>query len=138
MDPDDEQPLRSRVYGADHDHPGPLPSRDYAELVGGPLDGLLLDITGRTAHEIQTGVALMTERGQFDPGGRALCDARPGERNRRDWSGDSSEASPSAASRRPVEAVLTDEAAKRVVHKFSDALVLTRVCLSVIICAACE
>lgn len=34
-----------------------------AELVGGPLDGLLLDITGWTADEIQTGVALMTELG---------------------------------------------------------------------------
>lgn len=74
--------LRGRVYGADHDHPGPLPHRDYAELVGGPLDGLLLDITGWTADEIQTGVALMTELGQFGAGGRALYDPRPGERNR--------------------------------------------------------
>jgi hypothetical protein len=41
MDHADEQPLR-RVYGADHDDPGPRPGRDYAELVGGPLDGLLL------------------------------------------------------------------------------------------------
>lgn len=60
----------------------------YAELVGGPLDGLLLDITGWTAEEIQTGVALMTELGQFGPGGRVLYDPRPGERNRWDWSGD--------------------------------------------------
>ncbi|MCQ9134571.1 hypothetical protein [Streptomyces hilarionis] len=89
MDRDDEQLLRGRVYGTDHDHPGPLPHRDYAELVGGPLDGLLLDITGWTADEIQTGVALMTELGQFGPGGRALYDPRPGERNRWDWSGDS-------------------------------------------------
>ncbi|WP_326743424.1 hypothetical protein [Streptomyces sp. NBC_01768] len=62
--------------------------RAYAELVGGPLDGLLLDITGCTADEIQTGVALMTELGQFGPGGRALYDPRPGERNRWDWTGD--------------------------------------------------
>ncbi|MFD9254585.1 transposase family protein [Streptomyces bottropensis] len=55
MDRDDEQLLRGRVYGTDHDHPGPLPHRDYAELVGGPLDGLLLDITGWTADEIQSG-----------------------------------------------------------------------------------
>ncbi|MFM9700602.1 hypothetical protein [Streptomyces europaeiscabiei] len=32
-------------YATDHDHPGPKPGRSYAELVGGPLDGLLLDIT---------------------------------------------------------------------------------------------
>ncbi|MCX5097244.1 hypothetical protein OOK36_53040 [Streptomyces sp. NBC_00365] len=42
MDSDDEQLLRGRIYGADHDHPGPKPGRSYAELVGGPLDGLLL------------------------------------------------------------------------------------------------
>lgn len=29
--------------------PGPLPNRDYAELVGGPLGGRLLDITGCAA-----------------------------------------------------------------------------------------
>ncbi|WP_331725052.1 hypothetical protein [Streptomyces sp. NBC_00040] len=83
----DEELLRGRVYGTDHDdpNPGPRPGRDYAELVGGPLDGLLLDITGWTADEIQTGVALMTELGQFGPGGRALY---PGERGRWDWSGD--------------------------------------------------
>ncbi|MGW1553002.1 hypothetical protein [Streptomyces sp. NPDC002346] len=79
--------LRGRVYGQDHDHPRPgparcLPGRDYAELVGGPLDGLLLDITGWTADEIQTGAALMTELGQIGPGGRALYDPRPGARNR--------------------------------------------------------
>ncbi|WP_420077949.1 hypothetical protein ACN6AT_00370 [Streptomyces sp. JL4002] len=85
----DEELLRGRIYGEDHDHPrpGPKPGRTYVELVGGPLDGLLLDITGWTADEIQTGVALMTELGQFR-GGRALHDPRPGERNRWDWSGD--------------------------------------------------
>lgn len=61
----DEELLRGRVYGQDHDHPrpGPMPGRDYTELVGGPLDGLLLDITGWTADEIQTGAALMSELG---------------------------------------------------------------------------
>ncbi|MET9568462.1 hypothetical protein ABZY34_04835 [Streptomyces virginiae] len=85
----DEELLRGRIYGEGHDHPrpGPKSGRTYAELVG-ELDGLLLDITGWTADEIQTGVALMTEIGQFGPGGRALYDPRPGERNRWDWSGD--------------------------------------------------
>ncbi|MEU6019348.1 hypothetical protein ABZ826_36755 [Streptomyces sp. NPDC047515] len=86
----DEELLRGRIYGEDHDHPrpGPKPGRVYAELVGGPLDGLLLDITGWNADEIQTGVALMTGLGQFGPGGLALYDPRPGERNCWNWSGD--------------------------------------------------
>ncbi|MFJ4876978.1 hypothetical protein ACIP93_17415 [Streptomyces sp. NPDC088745] len=67
----------------------PRTHRDYAELVGGPLDGLLLDITGWTADEVSEGAALMTELGQFGAGGRTLYDPRPGERNRWDWSGDS-------------------------------------------------
>ncbi|MFB6990255.1 hypothetical protein ACFC0C_28505 [Streptomyces sp. NPDC056178] len=35
----DEQLLRGRVYGHDHDdpNPGPLPHQTYAALVGGPL-----------------------------------------------------------------------------------------------------
>ncbi|MEV6963193.1 hypothetical protein AB0M97_29350 [Streptomyces sp. NPDC051207] len=67
------------------EYPWPQPGRDYTELVGGPLDGLLLDITGW----IQIGAALTTELGQFGAGCRALYDPRPGERNRWDWSGDS-------------------------------------------------
>ncbi|MDJ0385802.1 hypothetical protein [Streptomyces sp. G-G2] len=79
-----------RVYGTDHDdpHPCPCPGRDYADLVGGPLDGPLLDITGWTVDAIQTGVALMTELGQFGVGGRALYDPGLGERHRWDGSGD--------------------------------------------------
>uniref|UniRef100_UPI003F496593 hypothetical protein n=1 Tax=Streptomyces achromogenes TaxID=67255 RepID=UPI003F496593 len=76
----DEQLLNRRVYGADHDdpYPGPLPERTYAELVGGPLDGLLLDIRGWRAEEVDDGVALVTELSRW-PGGRALYDPRPGE-----------------------------------------------------------
>ncbi|WBO69536.1 hypothetical protein [Streptomyces camelliae] len=29
----DEELLRGRVYGADHEHPGPVPGRRYPELV---------------------------------------------------------------------------------------------------------
>jgi hypothetical protein len=80
-------PLRGRVYGHDHDDPspGPRPGQVYVELTGGPLDGLLLDVTGWTQDEIDTGVALMTELGQIGPGGRALYDPRPGDRGRFDW-----------------------------------------------------
>ncbi|WP_405385912.1 hypothetical protein OG596_37530 [Streptomyces sp. NBC_01102] len=90
MDSDDEQLLRGRVYGQDPGTPGqgPRPGQTYAELVGGPLDGLLLDITGWPKAEIDSGAALMTELGQFGTGGRALYDPRPGDPGRWDWSGD--------------------------------------------------
>ncbi|MDT9682841.1 hypothetical protein RND61_12275 [Streptomyces sp. TRM76323] len=86
----DEELLRGRVYGQDHDdpRPGPRPGRAYAELVGGPLDGLLLDITGWSPQETGTGVALPTELGRFGSGGRALYDPRPDDPRRWDWSGD--------------------------------------------------
>ncbi|SEE24953.1 hypothetical protein [Streptomyces sp. TLI_105] len=73
----DEQLLRGRVYGRDHDDPdpGPRPDRTYAELVGGPLDGLLLDIHGCRTKEVDDGVALTTELGRW-LGGRALYDPR--------------------------------------------------------------
>ncbi|MFD4862692.1 hypothetical protein [Streptomyces atratus] len=35
---------------------GPVPGQCCAELVGGPLDGLLLDITGWTQEEIDSSV----------------------------------------------------------------------------------
>ncbi|MCX4647477.1 hypothetical protein [Streptomyces sp. NBC_01446] len=74
----DEQLLRGRIYGHDHDdpNPGPLPHRAYATLIGGPLDGLLLDVTDWRPQEIDGGVALSTELGRW-PGGRALYDPRP-------------------------------------------------------------
>ncbi|AZM51889.1 hypothetical protein DMA15_04205 [Streptomyces sp. WAC 01529] len=91
MDSDDEQLLRGRVYG--HDQPGPRPGQRYAELVGGPLDGLLLDITEWTGDdwtrvERDAGVALPTELGRFGAGGRAMYAPRPGDPRRFDWSGD--------------------------------------------------
>ncbi|MEU3330035.1 hypothetical protein ABZ709_31615 [Streptomyces albus] len=71
--------LRRRVYGSDHDDPDPYarPGRAYRELVGGPLDGLLLDVTGQDEAELAGGAALITEIGQFGPGGRALYGPRP-------------------------------------------------------------
>ncbi|MFF0729548.1 hypothetical protein [Streptomyces sp. NPDC004134] len=86
----DEELLRGRVYGTEHDdpHPGPRPGRDYAELVGGPLDGLLLDITGWTAAETAAGAALPTELGRFGAGGRATYVPAPGSPGRWAWAGD--------------------------------------------------
>jgi hypothetical protein len=93
MDSNDERLLRGRVYGQDHDdpRPGPRPGRRYAELVGGPLDGLLLDITDMTREqreETSAGVALETELGRFGTGGRAMYVPRPADPRRWDWSGD--------------------------------------------------
>lgn len=88
MNGDDEQLLRGRVYGHDHDDPGPRPDRRYAQLVGGPLDGLLLDITDRGEAAPAAGVPLRTELGRYGIGGRAIYTPRPGDGTRLDWSGD--------------------------------------------------
>nr|WP_254705959.1 hypothetical protein [Streptomyces vilmorinianum] len=47
----------ARSTAPDRDPPIPRPDRAYAELIGGPLDGLLLDITGRSAAAIRSAVA---------------------------------------------------------------------------------
>ncbi|MGW4565303.1 hypothetical protein ACWEN3_23720 [Streptomyces sp. NPDC004561] len=88
MDSDDEQLLRGRVYGHDPEHPGPRPGQRYVELVGGPLDGLLLDTTGWSQDRIDSGVVLRTELGKFGAGGRTTYDPRSGDPRHFDWSGD--------------------------------------------------
>jgi len=91
MNGDDEQPVGPWVYGHDRpddSDPGPQPGRNYVELAGGPLDGLLLDVTDWTQDEISTRTCLRTELGQFGPGGRAMYDPRPGDPGHFDWSGD--------------------------------------------------
>ncbi|MFJ5547615.1 hypothetical protein [Streptomyces sp. NPDC093225] len=61
------------------------PGREWVELVGGPLDGLVLDVAGWPAAERAAGTLLMTE--VDDPGGRAAYEARPGDAHRFDWRG---------------------------------------------------
>ncbi|WP_329128634.1 hypothetical protein OG552_00700 [Streptomyces sp. NBC_01476] len=80
-----------RVYGADHDDPdpGPRPGHDYAELVGGALDGLLLDVTGWSAEERSDGAALTTEIGAYGPGGRAWYRPRAADPAFWEWEADS-------------------------------------------------
>lgn len=80
--------MRGRVYGADHDDPGPRDGRTYVELADGPLDGLLLDVTDHGETELRHGVGLPTEIGRYGAGGRALYMPRgPGGRVY-DWRGD--------------------------------------------------
>ncbi|MFI5688019.1 hypothetical protein [Streptomyces sp. NPDC051636] len=85
---DEQEFMRGRVYGADHDDAGPRPHHTYVQLVGGPLDGLLLDVTDRSGHTPGEPVALVTEMGRYGPGGRALYAPRPGDGSRYDWHGD--------------------------------------------------
>ncbi|MFI0898418.1 hypothetical protein [Streptomyces sp. NPDC020983] len=65
--------LQRRVYGADHDDPdpGPRDGHEYVELSGGPLDGLLLDVTAIPGADRGEGAALSTEIGRYGAGGRA-------------------------------------------------------------------
>lgn len=48
----------SAVYGSEPDdpEPGPRPGHHYVELGGGPLDGMLLDVTGWHPQEVVDGV----------------------------------------------------------------------------------
>ncbi|KUJ34479.1 hypothetical protein ADL25_40995 [Streptomyces sp. NRRL F-5122] len=85
---DEVEFMRGRVYGADHEDAGPRYGRVYAELVAGPLDGLLLDVTHWSAHDRAEGVALRTEIGRYGPGGRALYTPRQAGRPMYDWCGD--------------------------------------------------
>ncbi|MFJ3882432.1 hypothetical protein ACIPW5_33935 [Streptomyces sp. NPDC090077] len=82
-----------QVYGAGPDgpDPGPQPEHDYVELVGGPLDGLLLDVTGWLPQEIVDGALLMSDHGAFGPGGRSGYEPAgpgPGGVGRFLWRGD--------------------------------------------------
>ncbi|OKK16332.1 hypothetical protein AMK16_25540 [Streptomyces sp. CB00455] len=65
--------MDERVYCGDEGYwVRPAPGRAYVRLVGGPLDGQLLDVTNLPEQERVEGVLLVTDRGLFGPGGRAL------------------------------------------------------------------
>lgn len=62
-----------RVYCGDDGHwSGPVPGRAYVDLVGGPLDGQLLDVTGWSEAERADGALLSAGGGLFGPGGRVF------------------------------------------------------------------
>lgn len=78
------------VYGSEPDDAerGLRPGHDYADSVGGPLDGQLLDVTGWDPQEVVDGPLLMSEHGQFGPGGRSDDEpADEGERGHRSGAG---------------------------------------------------
>ncbi|MFI9060206.1 hypothetical protein [Streptomyces anulatus] len=53
------------------------------ELVGGPLDGQLLDVTGLSTAEQADGALLIAPGSVYGPGGRADYEPRPGCPDRR-------------------------------------------------------
>ncbi|WUT01705.1 hypothetical protein OHA46_33655 (plasmid) [Streptomyces sp. NBC_00708] len=68
-----------RVYGSDGEPDGgPEPGHDYRELVGGPLDGQLLDVTGWSEDMLTTGAYLIAPLSAYGPGGRASYEPAPG------------------------------------------------------------
>ncbi|MFE9912906.1 hypothetical protein [Streptomyces clavifer] len=82
---------RPGIYGSDHDDPdlyATHPGHDYVELVGGPLDGQLLDVTALAPEEQTTGALLITPRSAYGPGGRADYEPSPGDPGRWNWIGD--------------------------------------------------
>ncbi|MET9256416.1 hypothetical protein [Streptomyces sp. NPDC003717] len=85
---DEAEFMRGRVYGADHDDPGPRAGRMYVQLVGGPLDGLLLDITELPGRARGGEVELVTELGRYGAGGRAVYAPRSDDAVHFDWRGD--------------------------------------------------
>ncbi|MDX2394041.1 hypothetical protein NJL88_29060 [Streptomyces sp. DK15] len=67
-----ERGREPRVYGWEPGEPaGPTAGHEYVELVGGPLDGQLLDVTGWTAADRAGGALLIADLGLYGPGGRA-------------------------------------------------------------------
>ncbi|MGW1154812.1 hypothetical protein ACWD45_26460 [Streptomyces rubiginosohelvolus] len=82
--------LRPWIYGTDHDDPDPrtpTPGHVYVQLVGGPLDGQLLDVTGFTPDERADGALLISPHGAYGPGSRSDYEPRD-DPGRWEWQGD--------------------------------------------------
>ncbi|MGW6691887.1 hypothetical protein [Streptomyces sp. NPDC054961] len=62
-----------QVYdGRDGELCEPVPGRTLVGLVGGPLDGRLLDVSDWRDEDRAEGCLLVTDRGLYGPGGRAF------------------------------------------------------------------
>ncbi|RZE50707.1 hypothetical protein C0Q98_31725 [Streptomyces albidoflavus] len=81
-----------RVYGDDGPGQGPQPGETYVELAGGPLDGLLLEVTWMSPTQRTDpagGAYLITDHGAHGPGGRADYAPDPDDPTTRwTWRGD--------------------------------------------------
>jgi hypothetical protein len=78
------------IYGSGPGEPGgEVPGHRYAVLVGGPLDGQRLDVTGWSEQELLEGAALIALLGADGPGGRSHYEGRSGDPGRLHWVGDS-------------------------------------------------
>ncbi|MEV6747515.1 hypothetical protein AB0N21_24515 [Streptomyces sp. NPDC051080] len=85
---------RRRMYGSDHDDPDPYeqPVHEYVGLVGGALDGQLVDVSSWIPAARATGAMLITNDGAYGAGGRSpTTKPAPGEPGRWDWVGDTPE-----------------------------------------------
>ncbi|MFF2864731.1 hypothetical protein ACFVSX_33215 [Streptomyces rubiginosohelvolus] len=59
----------------------------YVQLVGGPLDWQLLDVTGFTPGDRADGALLIGPRGAYGPGGQSDYEPRD-DPGRWEWQGD--------------------------------------------------
>ncbi|MBM7443142.1 hypothetical protein [Streptomyces sp. HB132] len=60
-----------RIYGNEPGEPDvEVAGHRYAALIGGPLDGQRLDVTGWSVQQLLDGAALITDVGAYGPGGR--------------------------------------------------------------------
>ncbi|MFD5677951.1 hypothetical protein [Streptomyces sp. NPDC127040] len=79
-----------RVYGGRDDLlDEPMPGHAYVDLVDGPFDGRLLDVTGWQDEDRVEGSLLITDRGLYGAGGRTYY--APDETNAQGpfrWRGD--------------------------------------------------
>ncbi|MFJ8770237.1 hypothetical protein [Streptomyces clavifer] len=77
------------IYESEPDEPsGVVPGHRYAELVGGPLDGQLIDVTDWSVQQLLDGAALIALLGTYGPGGRSHYEGRHGNPDRLHWLGD--------------------------------------------------
>ncbi|MFJ8770116.1 hypothetical protein [Streptomyces clavifer] len=77
------------IYGSEPDEPsGVVPGRRYAELIGGPLDGQLIDVTDWSAQELLDGAALIALPGTHGASGRSHYEGRHGNPDQLHWAGD--------------------------------------------------
>jgi hypothetical protein len=70
----------------------PASGHEYVQLLGGPLDGQLVDVTGWTPEQRQTGVAMISPNSLYgDIGGRSWYGPDPDRPvpDRWVWEGDS-------------------------------------------------